>query len=116
MDAHRQGDTKMRKLTEEELEDIRAVIKSRKYKTGKCDVCGKVLNSALPQGIVIENYSKRYMTKEGYDGIVIATNNLFDRRYRTRLRAILCLVCFVRAKRTYGWQEGSHYDPDSDVL
>lgn len=87
-----------------------------KHQRGRCDVCGKELGFALISGLVIENYSRRYMTKEGYDGIVIATNGQFDKRYGTKYEAILCLDCFAKAKKEYGWQEGPHYDPDSDVL
>ncbi len=87
-----------------------------KHERGECGVCGKELGFALIQGLVIENYSRRYMTKEGYDGIVIATNAQFDKKYGTKLKAILCLDCFTKAKKEYGWQEGPHYDPDSDVL
>ena len=96
--------------------DPRDLLRGISYVEGKCVVCDKILDSVLPLNLILESYSKRYMIKKGYNGIRIATNAQFIKKYGTGLDAVLCLDCFVKAKKEYGWQEGAHYDSDSDVL
>ncbi len=57
------GKCKLEGSEDEERKGKKPIFFHWKHERGKCDVCGKELGFALIQGLVIENYSMRNMTK-----------------------------------------------------
>jgi len=76
-------------------------------KQGKCDRCGKGLQAYLGLGVALMSYSKKYMIKNGYDGIELYISEEIRKQFKlAHLKGVFCLDCFKIVKKEHGFNAG----------